>query len=98
MDQRGTSFSENFTATGFGSHLGLPLIRDRWCADMSEAEARTLLEDCMRVLWYRDTRALNKIQIAKITAAGEYYCPLGVAEAAGGVAARKRSCCAAVAH
>ena len=37
---------------------------------MDEASARTLLEDCMRVLWYRDTRALNKIQIAKITATG----------------------------
>ena len=37
---------------------------------MSEGEARALLEDCMRVLWYRDTRALNKIQLAKMTAAG----------------------------
>lgn len=37
---------------------------------MSEAEARTLLEDCLRVLWYRDTRALNKVQVATITAAG----------------------------
>ncbi len=37
---------------------------------MDEASARTLLEDCLRVLWYRDTRALNKVQIAKITTAG----------------------------
>ncbi len=37
---------------------------------MSESEARALLEDCRRVLWYRDTRALNTITIAKITAAG----------------------------
>lgn len=37
---------------------------------MSEGEARTLLEDCMRVLWYRDTRALNRIQLAKLTAEG----------------------------
>jgi len=37
---------------------------------MDEASARTLLEDCLRVLWYRDCRALNKIQIAKITAGG----------------------------
>ena len=34
---------------------------------MSEAEARALLEDCLRVLWYRDTRALNKITIAKVS-------------------------------
>jgi hypothetical protein len=34
--------------------------------DQSEAEARAILEDCLRVLWYRDTRALNKIQLAKV--------------------------------
>ena len=38
----------------------------RWRADMSETEARTLMEDCLRVLWYRDTRALNKVTIATV--------------------------------
>lgn len=33
---------------------------------MSEGEARALLEDCLRVLWYRDTRAFNRIQLAKV--------------------------------
>ena len=70
VDLRGTTFSEDFLATGFGAHMALPLIRERWAADMSEAAARTLLEDCLRVLWYRDTRALNKVQIAKVTAGG----------------------------
>lgn len=37
---------------------------------MSEGEARALLEDCMRVLWYRDTRALNRITLAKMTGEG----------------------------
>jgi len=57
-------------ATGFGAHLAMPVLRDKWRPDMSEGEARKLLEDCMRVLFYRDCRALNKIQIAKATAAG----------------------------
>lgn len=70
VDLYGTTFSDNYIATGFGSHFGLPLIRDRWRADMSEGEARALLEDCMRVLWYRDCRAINRIQLAKMTAAG----------------------------
>jgi 20S proteasome subunit beta 7 len=70
VDLRGTTFSEDFLATGFGAHMALPLIRERWRADLDEAAARTLLEDCMRVLWYRDCRALNKIQIAKVTAGG----------------------------
>ena len=38
---------------------------------MDEASARTLLEDCLRVLWYRDCRALNKIQIVK--SSQEYF-------------------------
>lgn len=70
IDQYGTHFTENFCATGFGMHMAIPLIRDRWRADMSEGEARALLEDCMRVLWYRDTKGLNRIQLAKITGAG----------------------------
>ena len=37
---------------------------------MDEAEARTLLEDCMRVLFYRDCRASARIIISKATAEG----------------------------
>jgi 20S proteasome subunit beta 7 len=70
IDSLGTAFCDDFSATGFGSHLALPIIRSRWRADMGEAEARTLLEDCLRVLWYRDTKALNKIQVATVSAAG----------------------------
>jgi 20S proteasome subunit beta 7 len=70
LDHLGTAFSDDFSATGFGSDLALPIIRDRWRANLSEAEARAILEDCLRVLWYRDTRALNKVQVATITAAG----------------------------
>ena len=66
VDLYGTMFSEDFAATGFGTHVALPIIRDRWRADLSEGEARAVLEDCVRVLWYRDTRALNKITLAKV--------------------------------
>jgi len=37
---------------------------------MTEDEARKLLEDCMRVLFYRDARSLNKIQVAVISSTG----------------------------
>ena len=70
VDQRGLTFVEDYAATGYAAHLAMPLIRERWAADMDEAAARTLLEDCLRVLWYRDCKALNKVQIAKITSAG----------------------------
>lgn len=38
--------------------------------NMTEAEAKKLLEDCMRVMFYRDARALDRIQIGTVSAAG----------------------------
>mmetsp|Transcript_24835 Transcript_24835/g.44158 ORF Transcript_24835/g.44158 Transcript_24835/m.44158 type:complete len:250 (-) Transcript_24835:115-864(-) len=70
VDMIGTAFTDEFVATGFGAHLALPILRKRWHADMEEGEARELLEDCLRVLFYRDCRALNKVQVAKATAEG----------------------------
>lgn len=70
VDLYGTSFEEDFIATGFGHHLGMPILRERWRPNMPEAEARQLLEDVMRVLLYRDTRTMNKIQIGRIATDG----------------------------
>jgi len=70
VDLIGTSFEENFVATGYGGYLALPLIRERWHEAMDEGEARALLEDCMRVLYYRDCRASNRIILGKVTADG----------------------------
>lgn len=70
VDLIGTAYEENFIATGFGAYLAIPLIRDRWHADMDEGEARGLIEDCLRVLYYRDCKASNRIQIAKASSDG----------------------------
>lgn len=70
VDLIGTAYEENFIATGYGAYLAIPLIREKWTADMEEAEARALLEECMRVLYYRDCRASNKIIFAKANATG----------------------------
>jgi 20S proteasome subunit beta 7 len=70
VDLIGTAYEENFICTGFGSYLAIPLIREKWREDMSEAEAKTLLEDCLRVLFYRDCRASNKIIVSKATEQG----------------------------
>ena len=48
-----------------GAHLALPLLRKAWKADLTEAEARKVLEDCMRVCFYRSCTASNKITIGK---------------------------------
>ena len=69
VDKIGTTYTDNFIATGFGSYLAIPILRKKWRQDMSEGEARALLEDCLKVLFYRDCRALNRVQIAKVTTA-----------------------------
>jgi 20S proteasome subunit beta 7 len=68
VDKIGTTVKDNFLATGFGGYLALPLLREKWRPDLSEGEARALLEDCMKVLFYRDCRASARIQLAKCSA------------------------------
>jgi 20S proteasome subunit beta 7 len=68
VDKIGTTFQEDLVATGFGSYLAIPLLREKYRPDLQEGEARALLEDCMRILFYRDCRASNRIQIAKVEA------------------------------
>jgi len=72
VDKIGTSFRDTKIATGYGAHIALPLMRDAMekKPNMTKEEVRTLLLNCLRVLYYRDTRALNKHQIATITAEG----------------------------
>lgn len=70
VDLIGTAYEENYIATGFGAYLAIPLIRERWNEEMDEGEARALLEDCLRIMFYRDCRASSRIQIAKATKEG----------------------------
>lgn len=70
VDLIGTAYEEHFIATGFGAHLAIPIIRERWRPDMNEDEARAVLEDCLRVMYYRDCRASPMIQVGKATAQG----------------------------
>lgn len=69
-DLRGTSFEDNHIATGYGAYIARPLLRNAWRPDITEGEAKKLIEDCLRVLFYRDARSYNRIQIATVTARG----------------------------
>ncbi|KAJ8420859.1 hypothetical protein Cgig2_020053 [Carnegiea gigantea] len=71
----GVHYQDNHVATGFGNHLAIPILRDEWREDLSFEEGVRLLEKCMRVLIYRDRSAINKLQIAKITAEGVTISP-----------------------
>jgi len=70
VDKIGTAYEDDILATGFGGYIALPLMREKYRPDMEEGEARALLEDCLRILFYRDCRALNRVQIAKVTREG----------------------------
>jgi len=69
-DMRGVKYEADVVATGYGSYIALPLLRKYWKADLSFQEAKELLDGCLRVLYYRDARALNRIRLATATADG----------------------------
>ena len=71
VDKIGTTVTDHVLATGFGSYLALPLLREQWRPDLTEGEARAILEDCCKVLFYRDCRASSQIQLAKCGVPGQ---------------------------
>jgi len=68
-DLHGTSYEDESIATGYGSHLAKPMLR-KAPTNLSYEGAKKLLETCLRVLFYRDARTINRVQIATITALG----------------------------
>jgi len=73
VDLKGTTYKASTIATGYGAHIAQPLLRKHVEGNestLTEENARKIIEESMRVLFYRDCRALNRIQIATITAEG----------------------------
>ena len=55
---------------GYGGYLAMPILRKEHRNDLSYDEAKVLMEECLKVLFYRDARTINKVQLATVTAAG----------------------------
>ncbi|KAJ3296293.1 Proteasome subunit beta type-7 [Borealophlyctis nickersoniae] len=73
VDLQGTTYQSSTVATGYGAYIGQPLLRKAVEGredTLTEEEAAKILEEVMRVLFYRDARAFNRIQLAKVTAEG----------------------------
>jgi len=73
VDLIGTTYSASTLATGYGSMIAIPLLRKAVEGRedvLTEEEAHNILEESLRVLFYRDARSLNKYQIATITDKG----------------------------
>lgn len=70
VDLFGTHFESEVIATGFGELLGLPLLRKAYRPDITVEEAKKVVIDIMKVLFYRDARTIDRVEVATVTSAG----------------------------
>jgi 20S proteasome subunit beta 7 len=64
VDLLGTTYSASTLATGYGAHIAQPLLRKSVEGrenTLTEEEALKIIENSMRVLYYRDARSINKV-------------------------------------
>lgn len=64
VDLIGTTYTASTLATGYGSYIAQPLLRKAVEGRedvLTEAEALKIIEDSMRVLYYRDARSIDKV-------------------------------------
>jgi len=70
VDKLGTAYKDPIITTGYASMIATPLLRRSWRPDLTQEEAVKLIEDSMRVMFYRDARAFHKYQLGIVNAAG----------------------------
>ena len=75
VDLLGTTFSAPSLATGYGSHLAQPILRklvpdEESSKNLSQEDAIKVIRECMKVLFYRDARSLDRYSIGVITKEG----------------------------
>jgi 20S proteasome subunit beta 7 len=75
VDLLGTTFSSPSLATGFGAHLAQPMMRkvvpdEASVANVDKETAVKTVQDCMKVLFYRDARSMDKYSMAIVTKDG----------------------------
>ena len=69
-DLYGTKIEQDFLLTGLSGYYCQVLMQNRRRDDMSEDEARALVLDCMKVMFYRDKKCHDQIQISTVTKQG----------------------------
>jgi len=75
VDMRGTAFTSPSLATGFGAALAQPIMRryaetEEQAARLTREEAVAVVKECMKVLFYRDARSLDRYSLAVVTKEG----------------------------
>lgn len=74
-DLLGTTFTSPSLATGFGSVLAQPIMRryapdEESAAKLTKEKAVDIVKECMKVLFYRDARSMDRYSIAIVTKEG----------------------------
>lgn len=68
VDDIGTKWVDDCVATGYGAHMCIPLLRKALevkNGKLTRDEALAVVQDCLRLIFYRECRAINKFQIAE---------------------------------
>ena len=67
VDDIGTHWTADYAGTVFGQHMAVPILRSyietKGTLPPTRDDAIALLEECMRVLFYRECRTINRIQV-----------------------------------
>lgn len=71
LDDIGTKWTDDYAAQGYGQHIAIPLLRralrEAPNGKLSKDEARQVMENCLRVIFYRECRAINRFQMVDAT-------------------------------
>lgn len=74
-DLLGTTYSAPSLATGFGAMLAQPILRrlvpdEESARNLSRDDAVQAVKECMKVLFYRDARSMDRYSLAVVTKHG----------------------------
>lgn len=78
VDLLGVTYSSPTLATGFGAYLALPILRklaetEEDASKIDEATAQAAIKECMKVLFYRDARSLDRFSMITINPEGVHF-------------------------
>lgn len=77
VDLQGTTYQSPTIATGYGAYIAQPILRkavEGHESTLTEEQAIKILDDCNRILFYRDARSLNKVtQYLTVDSKSHYY-------------------------
>ncbi|EEA05846.1 proteasome subunit beta type 4 precursor, putative [Cryptosporidium muris RN66] len=75
VDQFGTLFFDDYVGSGSSGYYGVSLIRQKYVPGISKDQAKSLLEECMRNIFYLECTGSRMLQFVTITLKGTTIYP-----------------------